>query len=163
MFTHRCWADDVSPAPAALACPANTADDGTTPAGRGLETAVQPKTRGARRAIRSAFVAGCASIAGSAAGWALGGPALAIAGVLALIAASLIGAAVAAALSALLDRRDPRSPFDRLMLILCVVLGRSPSTYLPPMAQQEKSAMSEIPGSNCPVSVSAPIPRRSAK
>jgi hypothetical protein len=163
MSTHRCSADDVSPAPAALACPANTADDATAPAGCGPEAAVEPKTCGARRAIQRAFVAGCASIAGSAAGWVLGGPALAIAGVLALIAASLIGAVVAAALSALLDRRDSRSPFDRLMLILCVVLGRSPGTYLPPTVRQEISATSEIPGSNCPAGVPAPIPRESAK
>jgi hypothetical protein len=35
-------------------------------------------------------------------------------------------------LSAMLGGHDPRSPFVRLMLIVCVITGRRPRDYLPP-------------------------------
>lgn len=84
---------------------------------------------GRRRKIRDALTAagGCA-VAGST-GYALGGPVIAAAG---LLAAAVVGAAVVVMLSAMLGGRDPRSPFDRLMLIICVITGRRPDDYLPP-------------------------------
>jgi len=59
----------------------------------------------------------------------LGGPMVAAAG---LIAATVVGAAVVVMLSAMLGGHDPRSPFVRLMLIVCVITGRRPRDYLPP-------------------------------
>ena len=49
-----------------------------------------------------------------------------------LIAATVVGAAVVVMLSAVLGGHDPRSPFVRLMLIVCVITGRRPGDYLPP-------------------------------
>jgi hypothetical protein len=163
MSSRRRAASDISPAPAAVARLANAADNAPAPVGARPAAAVQPRTRAARRAIRSAVVAGCVSIAGGSAGWMFGGPVLAIVGVLALIAAGVMGTAAAVALSALLGRRDPRSPFDRLMLILCVVLGRSPGTYLPPAALPGIPAASELPNGSCPARASAPGPRGRAE
>jgi hypothetical protein len=60
-----------------------------------------------------------------------GGPVVAAAG---LIAATVVGAAVVVMLSAMLGGHDPRSPFVRLMLIVCVISGRRPGEYLPPMS-----------------------------
>ena len=107
-------------------------------------------------------------MAGGSAGCAIGGPVLIIVGVLAFIAAGVMGTAAVIALSALLGRRDPRSPFDRLTPILCVILGRSPGTYLPPTqngqgAPPEILAKPEIPGRGCPVSASAHSPRGRAE
>ena len=62
-------------------------------------------------------------------GYLLGGPVVAAAG---LIAATVVGAAVVAMLSAMLGGHDPRSPFVRLILIVCVITGRRPGDYLPP-------------------------------
>jgi hypothetical protein len=58
----------------------------------------------------------------------LGGPVVAAAE---LIAAIVAGAAVVVMLSAMLGGHDPRSPFVRLMLIVCVITGRRPGDYLP--------------------------------
>jgi hypothetical protein len=55
----------------------------------------------------------------------LGGPVVAAAG---RIAAVVVGAAVVV----MLGGHDPRSPFVRLMLIVCVISGRRPGEYLPP-------------------------------
>ncbi len=131
MPTRRRVADDIFPAPVAADLPVNAADDAPALCDGAPATAVQPRARGPRRAIRNAVVLGCASTAGGSAGYAFG-PLLTIFGFLAIIVAGIMGAAVAVALQAMLGRRDPRSPFDRLMLILCVILGRSPGTYLPP-------------------------------
>jgi hypothetical protein len=143
MSTHSRAADDIPPAPAAVALPANAADN--APASVGATTAaVRPRTRGSRLTVRNGVVASCVSIAGGSAGWAFGGPVLAIVSVLAVIMVGVMGIAAAVALSALLGRQDPRSPFDRVMLILCVILGRSPSIYLPP-TQNGQGAHSGIP------------------
>jgi hypothetical protein len=130
MSTHRSAADEIPPARVVAALRADAADDTRTPAGSTPATGVQPRTRGARRAIRNAVVVGC-SMAGGSAGCVIGGPVLTIVGILTFIAAGIMGVAAAVALSALLGHRDPRSPFDRVMLILCVILGRSPGMYLP--------------------------------
>ncbi len=65
---------------------------------------------------------------GARSGYVLGGPVVATAG---LIAASVAGAAVVVMLSAIPGGHDPRSPFVRLMLIVCVITGRRPGDYLP--------------------------------
>jgi hypothetical protein len=75
-------------------------------------------------------------MAGGSAGYAFG-PLLIISGFLAVIVVGVMGIASAVALQAMLSRRDPRSPFDRLMLILCLTLDRPPRTYLP-SAQDEQ-------------------------
>jgi hypothetical protein len=66
---------------------------------------------------------------GGAAGYMIGGLALTIAG---LVVTAVIGAAVAVLRSVLLNNSDPRSPFVRFMLIICVLMGRAPGDYLPP-------------------------------
>ena len=131
MSTHRSAADEIPAARVVAALRADAADDARVPAGGTPATAVQPRTRDARQAIRNAVVVGCMSVAGGSAGCAIGGPVLAIVGIVTFIAAGIMGIAAAVALSALLGHRDPRSPFDRVMLILCVILGRSPGMYLP--------------------------------
>jgi hypothetical protein len=166
MSTQRRAADDVPPAPVAGARPAYAAELAPVAAGAALAQPVQPRIRGARRAIRSAVVVGCVSTAGGSAGCALGGAALTIVGILAFIAVGVMGTAAAVALSALLGHRDPRSPFDRLMLILCVILGRSPRTYLPAAQNGQGGrdpATPEIPGSNGSVKACAPVPRGRAE
>ena len=40
-------------------------------------------------------------------------------------------------LAAMLGKRDAHSPFTRLMMILCVVIGRPPDTYLPAAVQED--------------------------
>ena len=56
-----------------------------------------------------------------------------MAGVAAIV---LAGVTVTILISAMLGRRDPRSPFERLMLVLCVITGRRPKDYLPPAPQK---------------------------
>jgi hypothetical protein len=146
MSTHRRAADEIPPARVVAALRADAGDDARAPVGSAPATAVQPGTRGARRAIRNAVVVGCVSMAGGTAGCTIGGPVLTIVGVLTFIAAGVMGIAAAVALSALLGHRDPRSPFDRVMLILCVILGRSPGTYLP-SAQNGQGTRPGIPAS----------------
>jgi hypothetical protein len=50
------------------------------------------------------------------------------------MAAAVVTAAVAVMLSVMLGGRDPRSPFVRLRLIICVITGRRPGDYLPSMS-----------------------------
>ncbi len=64
-------------------------------------------------------------------GYVLGGPVVSAPG---LIAATVAGTAVVGMLSAVLGGHDPRSPFVHLMLIVCVITGRRPGDYLPPMS-----------------------------
>jgi hypothetical protein len=54
----------------------------------------------------------------------LGGPVAAAAA-----ASAVVGVVVVVMLSVVLGRRDPRSPFVRLMLIICVITGRRPEDY----------------------------------
>jgi hypothetical protein len=82
------------------------------------------------RKARNAVITVVSWVAGGSAGCLLGGPVLAAAGVAAVI---LAGIAVTILVSAMLGRRDPRSPFERLMLVLCVITDRRPSDYLPPV------------------------------
>jgi hypothetical protein len=42
-----------------------------------------------------------------------------------------VGVTLVVILSAMLGGRDPRTPFVRLMLIICVITGRRPEDYLP--------------------------------
>ena len=167
MSTHRCAADDIPPAPVAGARLVNAAELASAPVNAPPAPSVQPRICHARRAVRNAVVVGCVSIAGGSAGCALGGPVLTIVGILAFIAVGVMGIAAAVALSALLGRRDPRSPFDRLMLILCVILRRSPGTYLPSTQNGQGTpgipATPEIPSSNGSVRASAPVPHERAE
>jgi hypothetical protein len=49
-----------------------------------------------------------------------------------LAAAVMVACAIAVLWSVLVDRRDPRSPFVRFMLLTCVLTGRPPRDYLLP-------------------------------
>ena len=140
MSTHRRAADDISPMPAAVVLPENAPDNASGPGVDVSASAVQPRARGPRRAIRNAVVVGCAGVASGSAGWVFGGPVLAACGILAVIGAGMLGVVAVVVLSAMLGSRDPRSPFERLMLILCVILGRSPGTYLPPAQDGQDAA-----------------------
>jgi hypothetical protein len=71
-------------------------------------------------------------------GYVLGGPVVAAAGLIA-------GAAVVVMLSAVLGGHDPRSPFVRLMLIVCVITGRRPGDYLPPMSPPPETKLAAGP------------------
>jgi hypothetical protein len=71
-----------------------------------------------------------------------GGPVVAAAG---LIAATVAGAAVVVMLSAMLGGHDPRSPFVRLILIVCVITGRRPGDYLPPMSPPPETKLAAGP------------------
>jgi hypothetical protein len=75
----------------------------------------------------------CASAAG--AGYALHGPAAAVA----LAAAGAAACAVVIVLlSVLIGCKDQRSPFERLMLIACLLAGRLPADHLPPPGASER-------------------------
>lgn len=92
---------------------------------------IMPVTPGRWRKVRNAVIAAVPCAAGGSAGYALGGPVLALTG---LAAVALAAVVVTVVISAMLGRRDPRSPFERLMLLLCVITGRRPKDYLPPLA-----------------------------
>ena len=62
-----------------------------------------------------------------------------------LIAATVVVAAVVVMLSAVLGGHDPRSPFVRLMLIVCVITGRRPGDYLPPMSPPPETKLAAGP------------------
>jgi hypothetical protein len=65
---------------------------------------------------------------GCSVGFVLGGPVVAV---VRLMAFAIVGVTLAVILSAMLGGRDPRTPFVRLMLIICVITGRRPGDYLP--------------------------------
>jgi hypothetical protein len=79
---------------------------------------------------------------GGSVGYVPGGPVVAAA---ALIAAPVVGAAVVVMLSAMHCGHDPRSPFVRLMLIVCVITGRRPGDYLPPMSPPPETKLAAGP------------------
>jgi hypothetical protein len=81
---------------------------------------------------RVAAVCGWCSSA-SAVGYLLHG--LVVAGV-ALGAVGLVVGAIALLRLVLLGDSDPRSPFVRFMLLVCVLTGRPPGDYLPPEPRQ---------------------------
>ena len=60
------------------------------------------------------------------------------------IAATVAGAVVVM-LSAVLGGHDPRSPLVRLMLIVCVITGRRPGDYLPPMSPPPETKLAAGP------------------
>jgi hypothetical protein len=64
----------------------------------------------------------------SAVGYLLHGP---MAAAVALAAVVLAVCAVAVLRPVLLGDSDPRSPFVRFMLLVCVLIGRPPGDYLP--------------------------------
>src|SRR5207244_3917102 len=107
MLSRHCDRHDIPPARAVIV-PLATARD-TTAGGSVNVTLPGPGRSGPRRRIRNAVVAVCSCAAGGSAGYALGGPVLATAGFIAVV---LVGAAVTVALSAMLGRRDLRSPFE---------------------------------------------------
>jgi hypothetical protein len=72
-------------------------------------------------------VGGVAAAVGSV-GYMHGGPVLAAG----LLTVAIVFVVLAVVLSAMLSRRDPRSPFVRLMLMICAIMGRAPRDYLPP-------------------------------
>jgi hypothetical protein len=55
-----------------------------------------------------------------------------VAAAVALAAVVLAVCAVAVLRPVLLGDSDPRSPFVRFMLLVCVLIGRPPGDYLPP-------------------------------
>jgi hypothetical protein len=105
---------------------------GHTPtAVRGIAGTVVPVAAGRRwRKARNVVITVVSWVAGGSAGCLFGRPVLAAAGVAAVI---LAGITVTVLIAALLGRRDPRSPFERLMLLLCVITDRRPGDYLPPL------------------------------
>ena len=83
------------------------------------------RSRPARRAVAVSGWCGSASLVG----YLLHGP---VAAVVALAAVVATVCAVAVVRPVLLGDSDPRSPFVRFMLLVCVLLGRPPGDYLPP-------------------------------
>jgi hypothetical protein len=79
-------------------------------------------------ARRAAAVCGWCSSA-SAVGYLFHGP---VAAAVVLTIAVLAICAVAVLRPVLLGDSDPRSPFVRFMLLVCVLIGRPPGDYLPP-------------------------------
>jgi hypothetical protein len=79
------------------------------------------------RRARKAVAAFCSCAGAGSIGYALGGPALAVTAFIAIV---VLGAVIAIVLSAMLGSRDPRSPFERVMLIICVFTGSRPRDYL---------------------------------
>lgn len=65
----------------------------------------------------------------TAAGYLLQGP---VAAGVVLAGATVVVCTVAVLRPVLLDGSDPRSPFVRFMLLVCVLIGRPPADYLPP-------------------------------
>lgn len=96
-----------------------------------------PGTASRRSRARRAVLTGCSWAAVGSVGYAAGGPVLAAAG---LAAAAVTGVALAVILQAMLGRSDARSPFERLMLVLCVLRGRLPRDQLPPATAQDGKA-----------------------
>jgi len=58
-------------------------------------------------------------------GYVAGGP------VLAVLMAAIVFVPLFVVLLAMLDRRESLSPFKRLILVICTIIGRSPHDYLP--------------------------------
>lgn len=83
------------------------------------------RSRPVRRAVAVSGWCGSASLAG----YLLHGP---VAAAVALAAVMAAVCAVAVLRPVLLGDSDPRSPFVRFMLLVCVLLGRPPGDYLPP-------------------------------
>lgn len=54
--------------------------------------------------------------------------------------AAVVVAILALITAAILGGRDSRSPFERTMLFLCLVLQRPPATYLPPQPPEHPKA-----------------------
>lgn len=133
-YLVRVEKDDTMPGPPSM--PSQEQAAGTVP----HENGARPGAR-RRRRIREVLTAvgGCAA-AGSA-GYALGGPVVAVAG---LMAAVVVAAAVVVMLSAMIGGRDLRSPFERLMLIICVIAGRQPDDYLPPTGRYRPATSERI-------------------
>jgi hypothetical protein len=80
-------------------------------------------------------IAGCIGAAGWSVAHAIGRSLLTV------LAVSVVAVPVLAIVTigaAVLDGRDLRSPFERLMLIACVMLGRPPGTYLPSSPDTKK-------------------------
>jgi hypothetical protein len=98
-------------------------DSGRTSA-RSAPGASVAKPRLVRRALA---VSGWCSSA-SAVGYLLHGP---VAAAVALAAVVLVVCVAAVLQPVLLDDSDPRSPFVRFMLLVCVLIGRPPGDYLP--------------------------------
>jgi hypothetical protein len=91
---------------------------------RSEPTASVAKSRLVGRAVAVSGWCGSAS----AVGYLLHGP---LAAAVALAAVVLAVCAVAVLRPVLLGDSDPRSPFVRFMLLVCVLMGRPPGDYLP--------------------------------
>ena len=107
---------------------------------------------------KGALVATIWCAAGSSAGYVLGGPVAAEAG---LIAAAVVGA-VFVMLSVMLGGRAPRSPVVRLMLIICVITRHRPGDYLVP-ASGCRSSSPGRPGAAIRKHAQRPSARSSAR
>lgn len=133
MLSRHCHRHDILPARIVIVPAANTRD---IPVGDVISHG--PRRAGTKRRLRNAVAAVSSCAAGSSAGYALGGPVLAAVG---FIAVTLLGAILAIALSAMLGSRDRRSPFERLMLLICAITGRCPRDYLPTSPAQEQPSV----------------------
>ena len=102
----------------------------------------EPRAAGASPGVRSAT---CSAARRLEAAW--------------LITATIVAVAVIVVPSAMLSKRDPRSPFVRLMLVICIITGRRPRDY-PPSAGgiADDGNLVTVPGGG--VSRNRPIVRR---
>ncbi len=104
---------------------------------RSVSLPPEKASRFARR-FRAAFgtsITGCTGAAGWSVWYAMGCPLLTV---LAVSAVAVLVLAIVTIGVAVLDGRDFRSPFERLMLIACVMLRRPPGTYLPSSPDTKK-------------------------
>lgn len=107
------------------------------------ESGSPPVAGGTTRAVLARAVSSCCWCASAAgADYALHGPAVAVA----LAAAGTAACAVVIVLlSVLVSCKDPRSPFERLMLLACLLAGRLPADYLPPPDDRERRPVTSAP------------------
>jgi hypothetical protein len=91
-------------------------------------------TKNAGRMLRTVLI-GFSCAAGGSVGYARGGPALALTGLMAVTIVVVIFAVIS---SAMLGRGEARSPFERLVVVLCIFTGRRPKDYLTPVISQRQ-------------------------
>ena len=107
--------------------PVDDQSGGLSPGGRGPGEVIRLGRR-SRAGLRTA-IASCAGAVGWSTGCAIGRlPVTFIAASVVAVSAS----AIAVIGAAVFGGGDPRSPFERLMLIACLMLRRLPGVYIPP-------------------------------
>jgi hypothetical protein len=138
MPRRRCECHNMPSASAAKGHPATAQD--TEDGGHTVADVTDLSGPGRRHSTRSVALTASSCAIGGSAGHMLGAPALAVAGFVAVV---MTGGLLAITLFAMLGRRDLRSPFERLMLLLCLITDRRPKDYLPPVTAQKHDAASK--------------------